>query len=285
MVEFISYSLEDFMGKKDKVICSPEVKSRYETLFQSAECFFSTGFVSKPFPSKPKPRGHHLPSPLPPSASANFRRPYIKPVKKINPFEKTHIKKVKCILNVINASNYLKQFNKMKFVMENDNITDIVPLILETGVIQIFYINIFINLLVDIAKNYRSEVESYVNQFVRTFLDSRLIFETANPITPSNTDYDVFCATQKQKSIKISTGIMILNLINAGFTKIDIATYVETLISICNENKNDELMVDTILQILVECKKLFGSVSFDVIDHLKSFVTNSKSKFLVDSLL
>ena len=169
--------------------------------------------------------------------------------------------------------------------MENDNITDIVPLILETGVIQIFYINIFINLLLDIAKDYRSDVESYVNQFVNTFIDSRLIFENSDPITQTNTDYDVFCATQKQKNIKISTGIMILNLIKADFTQIDINTYVETLISICNENKDNELVVDTILQILVECKKLFGSVSSYAIDHLKSFVTNSKSKFLVDSLL
>lgn len=255
-----------------------DVKRKYDGLFQSSDCFFSNGFVNKAYQKK---TDHHSRNPKGTiSTPQTARRPFVKPLKRvINPGDKTHVKKAKCVLNVINNSNYAKQYNKMKFIMDADNVQEIVPLVLDVAVMQIFYVTIFVNLLCDIAKEYKATVEHHVTNFITHFLDDKISI-TEHVVN----DYDNFCDVQKQKQFNISCGILAMHVIKRGLTTLQVENVIDALIKICKE-KEEEIVLDIVLQILVESKKLYGT---DAIkrhqSYLESSVTSKKLCFMVEDL-
>lgn len=288
MVEFISYTRELFLERRGVSLPDDDdVKRKYDGLFQSSDCFFSNGFSAKVYLKKPVGDHHHQQQRNNHKGNTNSnqtfppRRPYIKQVKKvINSGDKSHVKKAKCVLNVINSSNYAKQYNKMKFIMDAENVHEIVPLILDVGVMQIFYVTIFVNLLSDIAKEYKDTVESNVTSFIMKFLESKLsIMENIE------NDYDNFCDVQKQKQGSVSSGILMLHLIQRGLTSIKVDTVIDSLIDICKEKKDEEVVIDIVLQIFLESKKMYGA---DAISRHRSFlessVTSNKLRFMIQDL-
>lgn len=271
MTEFIAYTKDVFFGQKN-VIADDNIKLKYEALFHSADCFFSNGFTSKKFTPKTDFRK--------PPTNYVSKKPFCKLIKKtINPLDKNYIKKAKCILNVINASNYAKQYNKMKFIVEEDNVNEIVPLILDVSIMQIFYVKLFVDLLLDLCKDYKIIITEHIDIFVDKFIADGLVLPEEE-----STDYDKFCAFQKCKQTKLSCGIMILHLINAGLSQQDIKKYIETIIEQCEEKK-DENIVDVVLQIILEYKKMKGPASIFFGREKFAFLSpTTKARFMIDDI-
>lgn len=277
MVELISYSVSDFLQRKGVTPPIDEnMKKKYDALLASADCFFSNGFINKAYVKPVAPNAIRAPQVR--------NKTFVKPNKGlIGSYDKHYIKKAKSILNVINSSNYDKQLNKMNFIMDSENANEIVPLILSVGVMQIFYVTLFVKLLVDISKEYKARVIQHVDDFITKLLESKFGIS----ITQNNeNNYDSFCDMQKQKQAIISSGVFALHLIQRGLTKYNTDHYMDILLEICNEKKDDETLIDIILHILLESKKIVGK-NIDVSKFKSLFeecAQSNKLRFMVETL-
>lgn len=285
MVDLISHLPEVFYARKDGVEILPETRARYDALFQTMDCFHVTTSFA--------PKKHVGNGGVPPHKKSGFfadsKRQHAKHpivpgktmIKKINSTEKIHLKKVKCILNVMNKANYGKQINKLKFVIEDQNIEEIIPLIIDTGVMQIFYIDLYINMLRDITQQH--VIDNYAVVFAKKFLEERL---NRTYMDDTLTEYDRFCLDQKHKTIMVSTGIMIVHLIEAGLFSCDINTFLKDLLSKCDGC--NEIISDIVLQILTDAKKSCRSIVGFLRENKATIVniaTCTKLRYTVEELL
>lgn len=273
MVDFIYHTRDLFLKVKEGFEVPAEVKQKYDTLFNETECFQSTGFVTKPYIKRVDKR-----APLP-------RKTFARAARKIfSAGDLPHIKKVKTILNVMNVSNYDKQLNKLKFIIEDRNVEEIAWVIIDTGVLQFFYVKLYVNLLNDIASNqgYKTVILKVIETFVDDFVGKRLMAQSPQDINLS--EYDMFCVLQKDKTTKVSSGMLILYLIKQGLITRDIYWYLEKLIDYCNAGEEDEHIMDIVLNILLESKKINGHVVSYPVQWVARCSKVNKLRFLFDDL-
>lgn len=269
MVDFIALDTKLFLEVKDTIVVPDGIKEFYEELFQAVDCFQSNGFVSKPYVKKVDPSKKFI-------AKKSFARTIRKP---LCTGEQPHIKKVKTILNVLNASNFEKLIHKLKFVIDDHNVEEVVCLILSTAVSQYFFVKVFVNLLLEISNIYRPTVRKSVATFIENYLNmnlaSRMILED------NLSEYDIFCQVQKEKTQKISTGMLIVHLINDGFYEETLDWFVSQLMNYCQ--KDDVL--DIVLPILIETKKVAKQIMIAIPESVKERCgMSNKLRFLLADL-
>lgn len=256
MTDIILYPKSAFLDIKDSVKASDSIRNKYEELFNSNECFQNTIYVSTTkFPSK---KEQHMFKSIQGKSLNNSqdvkRKIFIKaiPIKKaFQSNEKHHIKKCKCILNVINEVNYTKQLSKLKFIIDKDTIDDIVRILIDTSILQIFYIGLFIRLMKDLG--YIQKIREHVTQYAQSFFDTKLVYQSSLHTT---NEYDEFCNMQKHKTLCISTCKMIFICVQNELCDVSYDTFVKYITIFIETYKENQFILDILLNIICECKKI-----------------------------
>lgn len=283
MTDFIQFNKESFMNIKSTVSVIETVKSRYDDVFNTYECFNNMIFITI---TKGRKDGGIFPRTNHKTSSGIFdmkRKIIIKPVRKtIQSNDNAYIKKCKSILNIINDANYQKQLSKMKFLIDKDNVDEIIMNIINTSVLQVFYSHIFVKLLKDI--NYSDRISQILNNFIITYLDKGFYHDHSSEM--SNNAYDTFCDIQKYKTIMISTAKILFTYIHNNFCDITKKHFIERIIH--NIVYDNELVIDICLNILKECKSICTSVN-DIIpgniaENISDNIMTSKVEFLLEKI-
>lgn len=260
MVDFTCYSREEF--NLHKTAATSELISRYEAIFKAHECFSFTSMYAMPS-SKPKGGGagahkHALPYGArhatkrhpPQQAQPRARRPVE------SEHDKPFSKRVKSILNVLNDGNYDKQLNKLRLVIQNDNVTEVANTILHTAISQVFYVRLFVRLIKDLQfTSFRHMITDAVDSFVKGFVSNREI-SVSPPVPEGATAYDEFCLLQKRKLLCVSKGVVIAHMFANGLTTASIQDFTEYVCSEATSPERDDTTVDIVLQLLAGIKHL-----------------------------
>ena len=211
-------------------------------------------------------------------------KPFIKRtlVKKENKTVKRHMLG---ILNVINTENYRKLLLKTKIFITSDNIKEIFTEILEKCTFQIFYLQIYTNLMKDLMNSF-SDYEknialSVINDFAEKFLNNEYILTM-----PQSADaYHDFCTVQKNKMIIMAkNAILIEYMKNTDFIKvIDMVSYSTKIYEAFIDNISTNVEIaDLLLHLMIELAKAGAVFDKHPIECLK---TSKKIKFLIEDLL
>lgn len=241
------------------------VRSRYEKLFASHSCFTQ---VVQPFlpPKQPKTPVHIAP--------------------RIT--KTTNIKKQMVgILNIINESNYQKMFNKIRMMINSQNIEYIVTELLTKCCLQVFFIHVFLRLLGNIVsvceRSEKDKIYQTVNSYVNSFVENN---EYMLPAKPEGAGaYDSFCMVQKHKSIVIAKNIIISELINVSMVSLTLERY-STYLCEKIDTTSCEQEIEMLLQMMTDLKKRVPkcNISFDY-ERILSITSNQKIRFITEDLL
>jgi hypothetical protein len=203
---------------------------------------------------------------------------------------KSTTKRLTSILNVLNEANYDKQAHKVFFLMKDEDIIQMTQLILDTCTIQVFYVNLFIKLLLDISKTeHKTKVKNTINKFVEDFWDGKCM----DLIAPSGefSKYDIFCFKQKHKTMCVSRGMVVLHLLQKNMVDSDMVSlinFVKRQFLHIDENNSDDMRnhtIDIMLQILAGAKSILKLDPTDTGIDFTRYITDNKTRFLCESLL
>lgn len=288
MTELIQYQKDDFCRIKETTVVSEEIKEKYNQLFLQYDCFQNIAYVI-PYKFQKDKR-----SPKPP---VDFKKRHFQVFSKvlkrptIDSGEKPIIKRVKGLLNIINETNYEKQINKLIFSLEHDNVDVVTNIILNTSVLQVFYIHLFIKLINDmLMTNYKNNIKNEIDQFVKSFFTNKEIYMSQH-IDTCKTPYDIFCLKQKHKTLTVSKGIVILHLIKHGITSYTLKDFINNVTKEIDISldMHDDHTFDIIVQLLMEAKKIMNwkmtpqIFSSDI--YSKPCKLNKKIQFMVSHLM
>jgi hypothetical protein len=255
----------EFYQKKKTIISCKDVLEKYNKFFEEYNCFSENAIV--------------------------FVQPVIKPVIKRNVIHKPHkeAKTVKRhmlgILNIMNTENYKKMLLKIKIYITTDNIKEIFQEIIEKCCYQIFYLQVYFQLLQDLMNSF-SEKEriialDVINEFVEEYMDNSYILK----FSKTQDSYHDFCTIQRNKMLIMAKNSMIIELITkTDFVKNrNIKDYSETIFNeFLKYIKIQNEIADVLLNIMIELAK--NGATFDI-DDLTIIETCPKTKFLISDLV
>jgi hypothetical protein len=200
----------------------------------------------------------------------------------------TNLKKqILGILNVINDSNYLKMFNKIRMIITTENTYYITSELLQKCCLQIFYVHIYLKLFMDIYQFLKLDEKKImlenVNKYVNDFIIKKEYLLIDKEILPPDTAYDYFCYVQKHKAMINGKNIIILELLKTNILSLKLEDYIlyitdELNITICESH------IELLLQMLLNIKK---SHSTNITINAKIIfdkTNNQKIKFMINDL-
>ena len=247
-VNEVTHCVNDFLSLKN-VTSDTDIASKYKTLFEKYECFsniIKINYVKKPITINPN------------------RKP-----KDIN-------RTITGILNILNHNNYNKIFAKLRLSIQADNIVYIMNEILNKSIIQIFFIDIYTKLILDIVNIYHNK--KILFDIMHTFLSNYLV-ESNFDIPEDSIEYNDFCYNQKRKLNIISTNKVVLNLIKS-LNLIDIKDYARFI---------DNIIINPRLHVLVPIITdivKYGYKDFNNLHLLtKDDNISQKTKFMINDML
>jgi hypothetical protein len=279
MFEIVTINKADLLKRKSNVGKCQEIDIRYNDLFTKLDCFQSNYMIpaSKLVKNgKEEHKRYHYSSRVMPIGNM------------IN--NKSTTKRLTSILNVLNEANYDKQAHKVFFLMKDEDIIQMTQLILDTCTMQVFYINLFIKLLLDISKTeHKKKVKNTINKFVEDFWDGKYM----DLISPSGefSKYDIFCFKQKHKTMCVSRGMVVLHLLQKNMVDsntISLINFIKRQFLHIDENNSEDMRnhaIDIMLQILVEAKSILKLDPTETGIDFTRYITDNKTRFLCESLL
>lgn len=226
----------------------PALVLKYETLFKNYDCFTKApNYVPK---------------------KIEKRRPHI--------IEKK--KSLQSLWNILNETNFLKVAQKIRFMVSDLNIENVVEDLLKNAILHASYRKFFLLVLQDIHKHHPAYL--YVQAHYLRFLESH------NYLLKNDTnlkDYDLFCHRQKTKGFIISSTMLYLDA--SAFISLDIESYARLIGDLIRENPD----VDTCcmyVQIITEICKYYPQYK-PAIDWrtLMQTTESIKLKFMIEKLL
>lgn len=295
-------SKEDFFKARDYVAktqpCN-KITQLYVALFRDHECFHKNepafqqhshtsqhpmkgSFVNK-YPSKntrhQQKTNYHNSFSVSKTSLANNRPS--KPITKVfdgslsnDPMAETK-RKLKGLLNIINANNYKKVVPKIKTLLSEENAISIYQIILATTCNQVFYISVFMNLINELILH-KQETKvvctDVINDFIESFINNKEYVVNSNRQHSSNNEYEMFCAQQKHKCIITAKNLVIIQLLKKQFSKIwTVQAYVnqllQTLHCLYKEPVLDkcgiEVNTDMILTLIKDLKNVDKNIEID----------------------
>jgi hypothetical protein len=262
MTDIIIFDTNFFKEIKQTLIQDESIKLKYTELFKKYNCF-----------SNNQPIIHH-------------KHKIIKHYNHHHPIRETNIKKqILGILNLINNSNYLKLFNKIKIIINIDNIKYIISEILNKCCLQIFYVHVFMKLFINIyeisQKDEKDIIIDTVNTYVNNFINNKEYILSESVIINA---YDYFCFVQKHKSLINAKNIIILELFKYNILLLKQIDYIEFItkeLNICICESHIELLLNMLLEIHRSLPIYELDIDYQLIlDKTK----NQKIKFMVDDL-
>lgn len=212
-------------------------------------------------------------------------------------------KKLKGLLNIINNNNYRKVTTKIKALLTNENAKTVYEIILVNTCNQVFYVNVFITLIMELIHHAPSTQDvcvTVVNEFIENFIYKREYVMVTNPsYVDASKEYDAFCAQQKHKSMITSKNLVIVEFLKKNFSKKwTVQSYadglLETLDSIHAErmphqsiDPSLETNTDVILTLLKDLKGVDRKIKLDtsVISRVLSFGYNQRITFMIQDII
>lgn len=258
------------MERKNNYESSSCIKTKYESLLKQYECFL-----------KPNNLYYHKYN------KGNDQKKRVYPERLSREPKKT----LQSLWNVLNESNYQKICHKLKFLVNDDNVSHIISDILKNAILHTHYRKYFIIVLNDFMLLTNKDVAlNVINAFYKDIIDSNGYGYIDNNIT--ETEYDLFCSKQKHKTKALNTNMLILELIQkVQGIDFDRKSYISYLLSNFKKNQNDDYYVDLYLNMLVD---ICGNASMipSEFDEIKTFdfafVNENdrclKNKFLVEKV-
>lgn len=344
-LDIIIVSKEDFLSAKERVLGLPQcekLQRLYVSLFKDYECFTKneqSSFTSMTSQHNNQGQGHFVHSngkyTSKNNSSNNYKSHFhhqhkghgnnyqksssnytirstpSKPITKV--FDATLIndpmgelkKKLKGLLNIINNNNYKKVNTKIKALLTNENAKTIYEIILDNTCNQVFYVNVFITLIMELINHVPSTQDicvMVVNEFIENFIYKKeyiMIFNQSF-VDPLN-EYDAFCAQQKHKSIITSKNLVIVEFLKKNFSKKwTVQTYANGLLATLNElHKEREILsnqsihslsetnTDIILTLLKDLKGVDKKIKLDtsIISKVLSFGYNQRITFMTQDII
>jgi hypothetical protein len=226
---------------------------------------------------------------LPPPSTA---LPHKHPIRKIyntRPIRIINLKKqILGILNIINESNYLKLFNRLKLIITSDNITYIITELLQKCALQIFYVDIFIKLFINIyefiQKDDKQIVINIINKYVYDFIEKKEYILVEDVIIKNNTKYDDFCASQKHKALINAKNLIIIYLFKYKLIELsehDYFTFIVNELNKCENESEIELLLNVVLTIQKYRPAIRLNINFkDILNK----TSNKKIKFMINDI-
>lgn len=273
-----------------------DISKKYEDMFVKYDCFSnSTNYIvtTKVFPSKQnnysKAKSHSVHSQYDNKKKfTSITRVTRRTIGVSDTPDRHYLKRVKAILNVINDSNFDKQLNKLKFIIQEDNIDNIMEILINSAVLQVFYIHIFVKLFKELLDgSFKAHVLRALDNFVSEFISQNAI---KYPIFDQSeySEYDCFCLQQKHKTMVTSKACFIINIIKHGMTAQPLDSLTDYLSMSLSElvpsALNVDLELDIILNIMLDVKKNFQWEYTGDQEILSKWISNKKIAFLVERL-
>ena len=272
MLKVVTFSKAVMLERKKVVQRDADIDAKYRDIF-ALDCFQSTYTIPLNKLMKGKDVGirHPYKTSVPPHAIM------------IN--NKSITKRLTSILNVLNEANYEKQVHKVFFLMKDDDIIQMTRLILDTSMIQVFYVTLFIKLLNDLLRTeHKAKVQNTINQFVDEFWNGRNV----GFIPPKGefSTYDLFCMKQKHKATYIARAKVVFHLLKKNIVKYDAGELCEFIKNRFQKIDQDgEDTIDIMLQIMIDAKNTLKWNPRDTGIDFEMYITDFKTKFLFESLI
>ena len=273
MTDIILISTSIFYSIKEALILDEKITQKYTDLYNKYDCFSKV----------------HIPSPNVSLSSSNTFVGQRNKFKSNNhpPIRTTNLKKtIVGLLNIINDTNYLKMFNKIRIIMNPQNIEYIINELLQKCCLQIFYIKIFMKLFMNIYEisqtSEKEIISTIVNLYVNNYVDNKEYKITE--IVMKNA-YDHFCYVQKHKTYMNAKHVLILELFKNNMIKMNIKEYVEYLINEIN-TCDDETHIEMLLHMITVYIKENLLVNLDIhYNDILEKTANQKIKFMISDLI
>ena len=226
----------------------------------------------------------------------NTKRPQLKALSEAQTDTESVLRRqLKGFLNVINKNNFNKVFNKVKPLIVDENIPIIAEVILDTACNQVFYFEIFYNMLMDVM-NLATDagkvlIQEHMKAFVNSFIgDEQYLYKGIE----SENKYHEFCLLQKHKCLATSRNLVVVELIkNMHCSDWSIQSYCDNLLStIANidyrlDSRNTESNIDIIISMIKDLKarEPYVKITQTHIANLRTLLNNSQRlKFAVDDI-
>jgi hypothetical protein len=210
-------------------------------------------------------------------------------------------KKLKGLLNIINKNNYKKVVSKVKVILTLENAQTVYEIILANTCNQVFYINVFIVLIMELIAFLPTTQEicrTVVNTFIENFIYKKEYMMIYNDVLDStNSDYNVFCAQQKHKSMITSKNLVIVEFLKKSFSKKwTVQSYADGLLESLNNIQTDAIInssisletnTDIILTLLKDLKNVDKKIKLDtaIIARLLNYSYNQRITFMVQDII
>lgn len=263
---------ETFYSKKDLCDLSNSQLTalicRYKELFSKYDCFT----VSKPVHQNHKIKSrkpHHL-------HSQNIIAP-----KDVN-------RCLQNLWNTLNDANYTKILQKLKLLINADNIDRVCHDILNTAVKHNTYRKQFLRILIDMSSNWgKDKVMSPVKKwFDEHVLSEFYLFTIATNM--KLTDYDVFCMKTKHKQRILSYNNLVMDIHDMlPLADISIHDYLDNIMNGFLKTHHDDYYMDLFLNII----KDFSVQHKEKVFKHKDIIISSceelsfKNKFLLEKIM
>ncbi len=210
-------------------------------------------------------------------------------------------RKLKGLLNIINKNNYKKVSHKVKGLLTKDNARTVYEVILATTCNQVFYINVFITLIVELNAYLPVTTEvcvAVVNEFIENFIYKKEYLMLAERYVTGSNEYEMFCFQQKHKSMITSKNLVIVEFLKKHFSKKwSVQTYADGLIDTLDDihtngigigSDNDlEVNTDIILTLLKDLKAVDKSIKIDttVVSKILENKMNQRITFMAQDII
>lgn len=277
MTDIIIIIPSQFNSVKDTINACENITKKYNDLYEKYECFSATSQQMLPvFQPNKNTRI---------TSSTTSRSTITRSIK--TTLIKAPLIKRQMIgyLNIINEENYNKIFNKIRLLINSNNIQYITSELLIKSTLQIYYIHIFIKLLnniLDVCDTIeRGIVFDTLNQYVTKFIVEKEYKELPQKLENA---YDYYCSLQKHKSKINAKNIIILESIKMNLIEIKIDNYISYILEELNESDNYDV-IEILLQLIIEIKKYYNEYPIIINkERLLSLSDSQRIKFILEKL-
>jgi len=183
--------IETFLQGKNTYVVDETIVKRYEQLIGKYECFNKVIYYHK---------GNAIKGP-------EKKKPVFK-----NDERKTPKKSFTSLWNTLNESNYAKISHRLKFMINDENITTVVKELVHMSIIHSIYRKYFMYLLKDVINLAppKTDVIDILMKHIATFDNAYYVITHVDTVSPQ---YDDFCKLQKHKTKIMQTQAFMLDII------------------------------------------------------------------------
>lgn len=196
------------------------------------------------------------------------------------------------LLNIINTENYKIIFEKVKFLIKQENLNTIIVEILHKSCLQVFYLHVFTRLIKDIINicgiSEKKTIYDTICLYVSDFLQKReYIFKCDSTVEVE--PYAMFCMIQKHKMLIQNKNILIVEMFkNSLITDMNVEQYISFIFGELQTSYENELHMDILVQILLDIGRentLTGYVILFDKEKMLSVECNKKLTFMRENLM